>query len=221
MPDGRSGLSASAVSPGASALNPRVFISIDDRGAAAYAQLLYERLNRRFTESIFLDVRQIQPGDDFVEIITSKVSSCDVLVALIDREWISVKSDDGRRLDDPNDFVRLEIATALERGIRVIPALLNGAPMPTSDQLPESLRGLARRQALQMVDSDLDHHANLLIEAVERELSLRAGGPENSITNSSGSSAGFRKLLKSCRLVRVVTGQFLGELGINGAVSCP
>jgi TIR domain len=160
----------------ASERNRGVFISYRREGAAAYARLLYERLSRRFPGSIFLDLNDIHPGDDFVRLIVDKVSSCDVLVALIDRDWITRRDLRGaRRLDDPNDFVRLEIATALEREVRVIPALLNGAPMPGAAELPECLRNLARLSAINITDTDLDHHAGLLIRAVERELSLKYG----------------------------------------------
>jgi TIR domain len=157
----------------ASYLSRRVFISYRREGTAAYARLLYERLNDRFPGSIFLDLKDITPGDDFERVITDKVSLCQVLVALIDRDWISRRDGRGqRRLDDPRDFVRLEIATALNRNIRVIPALLNGAVMPDEGELPECLRGLVKRQAISVTDTDLDFQANLLIGAVERDLPI-------------------------------------------------
>ena len=81
-------MSATVADAFTSARSRRVFISYRREGAAAYARLLYERLNRRFPGSTFLDLKDINPGDDFVRIIVDKVSLCDVLVALIDREWI-------------------------------------------------------------------------------------------------------------------------------------
>ena len=87
--------------------------------------------------------------DHFVEVITRAVASCDVLLALIGPEWISITEDDGRRrLDNPEDFVRVEIEAALTRNVRVIPILIDEARMPRVDELPPSLAGLVRRQAL-------------------------------------------------------------------------
>lgn len=158
-------------------MNPRkVFISYRHEHSAAYAKLLYERLNLRFPDSIFVDLDSIRFGEDFVQKIDDAISSCGVLVALIDLTWISVGDANGRRLDNPHDFVRLEIATALKRGVCVIPALLNGAPMPTADQLPEDLIPLTTRRALRISDEDLDYNASQLSEAVEREISQRGLG---------------------------------------------
>jgi hypothetical protein len=159
----------------ASAPNRKIFISYRRENTAGYAHLLYDRLNARFPNCIFMDVSSIRPGEDFVDIIERAVSCCDVLVALIDRQWISIMDRDGnRRVDNPHDFVRLEIAVALNRKICVIPALLNGASMPGADELPEDLLSLTRRQALHMTDTDLDYSIVQLIEAIHRELSQRA-----------------------------------------------
>jgi len=88
-------------------------------------------------------------GINFVEEIEKNVGSCDVLIAVIGKHWlISTDEKRRRRLNNPNDFVRLEIATALKRNIRVIPVLVDGASMPPSGQLPEDLKPLAFRNAL-------------------------------------------------------------------------
>ncbi len=154
----------------------RVFISYRHENCAAYAKLLYERLDRRFPNAIFVDLDSIGLGEDFVRKIDEAVSSCGVLVALIDRNWISVKDANGRRLDNPKDFVRLEIATALKRGICVIPALLNDAPIPAAEQLPEDLAPLSTRRALRISDENLDYNVSQLSEAVEREFSQHGAG---------------------------------------------
>ncbi len=94
-------------------------------------------------------VDNINPGDDFVERLTQAVGSCDILLALIGRQWLEITDATGqRRIDDPADFVRLEIATALGRGVRVIPILVDGALMPRADALPGDLVALSRRQAV-------------------------------------------------------------------------
>jgi hypothetical protein len=94
---------------------------------------------------IFKDIDSIQLGDDFVEVITTAVGSCDVLLALIGDRWLTITDERGRaRLDDPDDFVRLEIEAALTRNVRVIPILVEGARMPRADHLrPASANWLA------------------------------------------------------------------------------
>jgi len=84
------------------------------------------------------------PGIDLVEAIEHSVGACGVLIAVIRRPWLSASDEEGRRrLDNPNDFVRIEITTALKRGIRVIPVLVDGASMPRPSDLPDDLKSLA------------------------------------------------------------------------------
>ena len=91
-------------------------------------------------DRIFKDANSIRPGDDFVEKINAAVGACVVLLAVIGKRWLTVTGEDGRRrLDDPGDFVRLEIETALTRRVRVIPVLVDGAQMPRAAELPSSL----------------------------------------------------------------------------------
>ncbi|HEX5253792.1 MAG TPA: toll/interleukin-1 receptor domain-containing protein, partial [Mycobacterium sp.] len=97
---------------------------------------LYDRLRARFgSECVFKDVDSIDPGDDFLRVIEDAVGSCQVLLALIGDHWLDITDPTGhRRLDDPNDFVRLEIEAALRRDVRVIPLLVGRAPLPSSEQ---------------------------------------------------------------------------------------
>jgi hypothetical protein len=136
----------------------RIFISYRREETAYPAGWLYDRLADRFGGGqVFKDVDSIQLGDDFVEVITSAVGSCDVLLALIGDEWLTITDDHGRRrLDNPDDFVRLEIEAALTRNVRVIPILVDGARMPRADQLPGSLAKLVRRQALELSPARFD-----------------------------------------------------------------
>ncbi len=120
-----------------------------------------------------MDVDTIEAGLDFVEVLQNAVQSCDVLVALIGRSWLNIKDETGkRRLDNPEDFVRIEIAAALDRDIRVIPVLVDGAPMPRSTELPENLKPLARRNALQVNHHSFNADARRLISQLE--LALKA-----------------------------------------------
>src|SRR5215813_2477651 len=101
-----------------------------------------------------MDIDTIPLGVDFVGVIEDAVARCDVLLAVIGPRWLTSQDAQGsRRLDDPNDFVRLEIEAALKRGVRVVPVRVDGAAMPAAEQLPPSLRPLARRQAIEMDDT--------------------------------------------------------------------
>ena len=98
-----------------------------------------------------MDVDTIEPGSDFVEAIEKSVGSCDVLIAVIGKHWLTSSDEKRRRrIDNPDDFVRLEIATALKHDIRVIPVLVDGASMPRLRDLPDNLKLLANRNALKV-----------------------------------------------------------------------
>jgi hypothetical protein len=154
-----------------------IFISYrrEDEIAAYVAGSLYERLTREFGAAmVFQDVDSIEPGDDFVEKINNAVESCAVLLALIGDGWLEMTDEEGqRRLDDPEDFVRLEIAAALERNVRVIPVLVGGAKMPGSRQLPEKLARLARRQAQPLSASQLSTDTARLLKVLEKTFAER------------------------------------------------
>jgi hypothetical protein len=112
-----------------------VFISYRRDDTAGHAGRLFDTLVRRFGEpSVFMDLTDIAPGADFVETLERAVGSCDVLLVLIGRNWLSAGSHGRSRLEDPQDFIRREVATALTRNIPVMPVLLQGAPMPTVDE---------------------------------------------------------------------------------------
>src|SRR5215471_7105583 len=127
-----------------------IFVSYRRQETSHLAGRLYDRLTDRFGEDqVFIDVDTIEPGVDFTEEISRAVEACKVLLAVIGPDWLTATNERGqRRLDDPDDIVRLEIEAALARHVRVIPILVEGAVMPGRDDLPESLAGLARRNAL-------------------------------------------------------------------------
>src|SRR5512134_3673778 len=133
----------------------RIFLSYRRADTAGYAGRLAEALRSRFgRDSVFQDVEAIRPGSDFVHEIDGAIARCHVLVVLIGDTWLTERSaSGGRRLEDPEDFVRLEIATALRRGMGVLPVLVEGAKMPPEGDLPADLRPLARVQALELSDS--------------------------------------------------------------------
>jgi hypothetical protein len=135
---------------------------------------LYDRLAARFTGGqVFKDVDSIELGDDFVDAITAAVGSCDVLLAVIGDRWLTAADAEGkRRIDDANDFVRVEIEAALGRNVRVIPVLVDGASMPGADDLPASIAKLARRQALELSSNRFDADLGRLLRVLDKTLSL-------------------------------------------------
>ena len=118
-----------------------------------------------------MDVDSIELGVDFVEELERALGKCAVLIAIIGSRWPTAADPFGhRRLDDPDDFVRLEIERALARGIRVIPVLVDGAPMPRRQDLPESLAPLVRRNGHTMTHARFGSDSLELIGTLERIL---------------------------------------------------
>ena len=148
---------------------PKIFISYRRDDSGGHAGRLYDRLVQHFgPENVFIDVDTIGPGVDFVEAVNHAVTACDRLIAVIGREWLTAPGARGsRRLDDPEDLVRLEIATAFERGITVIPLLVRGAQPPRSTELPDGLKELASRNALEVTDARFHSDLDRLIEELE------------------------------------------------------
>lgn len=154
------------------AVASRIFISYRRGDTTAYAGRLYDYLTARFGEdNVFMDVDTIEPGLDFVEVIEGAVGSCQVFLALIGDAWLTETGQTGRRrLDNPEDFVRLEVAASLKRGIRVIPVLVQGASMPSSSELPEPLAKLARRHAFDVSDLRWRQDVERLMTTIEKVL---------------------------------------------------
>lgn len=149
-----------------------IFISYRREEAAYSAGWLFDRLVEHFGNGrVFKDVDSIELGDDFIEVISAAVGDCDVLLALIGNRWLTITGEDGRRrLDDPEDFIRLEIEAALTRNVRVIPVLVEEARAPRAAELPPSLAKLARRQALELSPARFKSDTARLIKALNRSL---------------------------------------------------
>jgi len=154
---------------------PIVFISYRRDDTAGSAGRVYDRLvDRLGRERVYRDVESGQPGEDFVETIGRKVRECDVLLALIGPDWLrAVDESGGWRLAKEDDLVRVEIATALDRGIRVIPVLLEGAKMPRAGDLPSSLAKLAHRNAVEIRDTRFDQDVAQLLDDLASHSVLR------------------------------------------------
>jgi hypothetical protein len=150
----------------------RIFVSYRRDDTAYPSGWLFDKLAQHFgRDQVFKDIDSIQLGDDFVEVITAAVAQCDVLLALIGPRWLTIIDEDGRRrLDNPNDFVRLEIEAAITRQVLLIPVLVEGARMPREDELPPSMAKLARRQALELSPSHFDFDTNRLLKVLDKTL---------------------------------------------------
>jgi TolB-like protein/Tfp pilus assembly protein PilF len=135
---------------------------------------LYDRLEATFgPQNVFMDIDSIRPGVDFREQINETISHADAVVAVIGRRWLGEQPDGSRRIDDPNDFVRLEIASALKCKIPVIPVLVDDAPMPKQEKLPPDIEPLAYRQALPLHSGlDFHQHAERLISGICESLDI-------------------------------------------------
>jgi hypothetical protein len=155
--------------------NRNLLISYRRDDSAGHTGRLYDQLSTHFGEDqLFMDIDTIKPGEDFVNVIKGTVSSCKILLAVIGKQWASITNGSTLRLDDPEDFVRLEIATAINREIRVIPVLVNGANMPRPEELPEDLRQLARLNAFEISDLRWKYDVEQLINSIEKTLPNRA-----------------------------------------------
>jgi formylglycine-generating enzyme required for sulfatase activity len=150
---------------------PKIFISYRRDDAAYPAHSIYETLVARFgEESIFFDVDTIPIGMDFHGVLNDAVSQCDVLLAIIGDQWLTLQDENGqRRLDKEDDFVRVEIEAALARNIPIVPVLVGTALVPRREQLPEPLKPLSRRHAAEVrTGNDFTGHLERLVRGIER-----------------------------------------------------
>ena len=135
-----------------------VFISYRRDDSAGYAGRLADSLEPLLgAGKIFRDVEDIRPGDDFVQAITQNLQKANVVLVVIGKNWLNAKNDQAAlRLHDPNDYVRLEIETALKFQHQLIPVLVDNAKMPKPEDLPASIASIANRQALEITDMRWD-----------------------------------------------------------------
>ncbi len=153
-------------------MTKKIFISYRRADTAWAAVCLREGLTRRLDVDVFLDFKTLFPGVEFAEAINGSIDACDILIAVIGPKWFTASNEDGtRRIDDPDDWVRMEIARALERGKTVIPVTCDEAVMPDASWFPEPLRHLAGRQALELASKDYDP----VIEGFAATLKARYG----------------------------------------------
>ena len=154
----------------------RVFLSYRRGDAGGYAGRLSDGLLQRLgPKSVFQDVTAIDPGQDFRVAIDRALAGCDAALAVIGPGWLMAATAQGsRRLLEDDDYVRLELTRALRRGIPVIPVLVGGARLPDPSELPEDLRGLAQRQALELHDETWHHDVTGLVRSLRGEPAVPA-----------------------------------------------
>src|SRR5436190_10820779 len=146
----------------------RIFISYRRDDTAGDARSVYQRVQRKFgSRQPFMDVVSIQRGLDFRQVLDDHLKKSAVMLAVNGPRWVDARDADGnRRLDDPEDFIRLEVARALKRDIAVVPVLVGGARMPKSADLPDDLRGLTRRQGITVTHENFPSD----MDALEKDL---------------------------------------------------
>lgn len=158
----------------------RIFINYRRADTRWAASRLYDGLSRQVgAGKLFMDVDSIPPGGDFVEYLNAYVDRSSAIVVLIGPHWLDLRDESGlRRIEDPEDFVNIEISRALERNVLVIPVLVDDASMPSEPDLPERLKGLARRQAVRLYHETYGQDMRRLMHAlgrneIERKQTLR------------------------------------------------
>ncbi|HVP68273.1 MAG TPA: toll/interleukin-1 receptor domain-containing protein [Anaeromyxobacteraceae bacterium] len=154
-----------------------IFINYRREDSGGQARALLYALEQAFPRQVFMDVKGLRPGVNYMEEIERTVGNCRVVLVLIGKGWASITDAGGRRrLLDPRDVVSLEIATALARpDVLVVPVLVGGASLPGEDDLPEALRGLLHRQCLQLTEQDWDYNVAQLVDALRRLVPAPAG----------------------------------------------
>jgi hypothetical protein len=150
----------------------KIFIIYRPGDDAGHTGRLFDCLHDVFpSEQLFLDVDNIAPGLDFVRVLNERVADCDIVLAVIGKGWLDSRDTAGnRRLEDPDDFVRIEITSALNQGKRVIPVLVGDAQMPHPENLPEELRPLTRRNAVRLTHERFRADTQGLIKAIQQGL---------------------------------------------------
>jgi hypothetical protein len=147
----------------------RVFISYrrdDSRGSAG--RLYDELCDQLGADVVFRDLDDIEPGEQYDQVIDAAVDACDALIAVIGTGWLEARdAGGGRRLEQPHDLVRLEIASALAHGKAVIPVLVDDAEMPAASALPPPLAPLATRNALELSDDRWAYDVRRLVDRLE------------------------------------------------------
>ena len=147
--------------------NESIFISYRRDDSSGYTLAIYEKLKSAMGDgSVFMDMDDIPHGENFAKHIEKVLNKADTVLVMIGQGWLNASNAQGRRLDNPEDFVRMEVATALAKDLRVIPVLLKGTEMPDPQTLPEDLQDLCMRNAIRIHDDQFDASIQRLIQSI-------------------------------------------------------
>lgn len=168
---------------------PRIFISYRRTDSQSITDRINDRLIDAFgSKNIFKDVDRIPPGSTFADVLESGLRQCNVLLVIIGKHWVNITDDEGkRRLTDPADFVRIEVERGLNRpDMLVIPVLVEGAQVPDSDDLPDSLDPLVSKQVVTVrPDPDFNRDIKRLLEFLraldERDAFVKRGAQRRTL----------------------------------------
>lgn len=198
-----------------------IFISYRREDSRADTGRLASDLKRYFAEEhIFRDIDDIEPGTDFVKAISSSVGACNALLAVVGPDWLAAKDKQGRRrLEDPNDYVRLEIEAALQRGIRVIPLLVGDAPMPSRGDLPDSIADFAQRQAHELSEKRWDFDVKCLVKTLDKIPGIDMRNAGAAALDIPTSSAQATKTKSIGRFAGAVVVSFFGVIFVLAGLS--
>jgi len=191
-------------------MSGKIFINYRRGDEPGFTQALLGRLELAFpADRLFIDVDSIPPGEDFVRMLESQVAQCDAMLTVIGTNWLDATDEHGgRRLDNPHDFVRIEIESALKQGKRVIPVLVHQARMPHPDELPEAIRPLSQRNAVRLTHERFRADVQGLIKALQ-----------GAIDEAASRHAGFAGAADAKPLARSPSSRrTLGAVGVLGVV---
>ena len=166
--------------PDAPHSGPMIFISYRRDDSSGHVGRLYDALSAHFgRKRLFFDIDHIAPGQDFVRVLEDSLSRSSVMIVVIGKRWGGSGKVGARRIDDAGDFVRLEVASGLRRAeLKIIPALIQGTKMPGAAALPEDLKDLSRRNAIELSDLRWREDIERLIASLERDMA--SGAPHRS-----------------------------------------
>jgi hypothetical protein len=200
-----------------------IYISYRRADASGYAGRLYDDLSARLgPERVFTVVDTLSPGEDWAAPIGRALAASSLVLVVIGPDWLGSTSADGRRrIDDPDDYVRFEVEAALRSDTRVIPALVGGARMPSTEELPPGLAPLARRQSIELSDARWSHDIEVLYRALDIAFTVDRMPTQSATTagrspppfRSDGSEAEVFDLLKTQR--RIERARSWGRVGIG------
>jgi hypothetical protein len=152
----------------------KVFLCYRREDSGGYAGRIQDQLAQAFgSDVLFMDVDATPLGVNFIRVLHNEIAKCDVLLAVIGRNWLDARDEDGnRRLENPNDFVRVEIGAALQRNIPVVPILLDGARIPDVRQLPKELEELSFRNGIDVRLASFHNDVSRLIQGLNAQLNI-------------------------------------------------